>query len=135
MKNKKHIPPSRERYEKKYPVWSVRMPKEWIEEVERYLRGTRQSRRDFMGISLEKQKTDFSKALEEEFEEGKMFGIELGKEEGYKCAKKKYGIWYFCSKCNGLITMLPNGPDHEALIKYMKQAGWSHVDCSKFNNL
>ena len=134
MKKKKHIPPSRKRYEKKYPVWSVRMSQEWIEEVEKYLRDTCQSRRDFMGISLKKQKTDFSKALEEEFEEGKMFGIELGKEEGYKYAKKKYGIWYYCSKCNDVITMIPKSDDHKALIKYMRQNGWSHVNCPNLNN-
>lgn len=129
MKKKKHIPPSRKRYEKKYPSWSVRMPQEWIEDMEKYLRDTRQSRRDFMGISLEKQKADCTKEREEGFEEGKELGKEIGKEEGYKNAEKKYRIWYYCRKCNDIIIMMPNGLDHKALIEYMKLYGWSHTGC------
>jgi len=117
MKNKKHKPPSRERYEKKYPVWSVRMPQEWIEDAELLLKDTEQSRRDFMGIALRKQKADYTDADENGFEEGKSFGI------------RKWRIWYYCIKCRVIIYMKPNRSDHKALIEYMKKYRWEHDNC------
>ena len=129
MKKRKHKPPSRERYEKKYPVWPVRMPQEWIKKVELILKDTGQSRRDFMGVSLGKQKADNTKAREEGFKEGVSFGMKIGDNHGYKNAERKYGIWYYCSKCNDIIIMRPNSPDHKALIEYMKKYGWSHSNC------
>ena len=86
MNGKKHKTPSRDRYEKKYPVWSVRMPQEWINEVELILKDTGQSRRDFMGIALRKQKADYTQAWEKGNDEGKTFGIKIGKKHGYKKA-------------------------------------------------
>ena len=55
MEKNKHKTPSRERYEENNPVWSVRMPKEWIDELEAELEANGQSRRDFLGVALKKQ--------------------------------------------------------------------------------
>ena len=57
---KKNKPPSRERCEEKNPCWTVRMSKEWIDEINAFLEDSDQSRRNFMAIALEKQKTDYS---------------------------------------------------------------------------
>jgi len=131
MKKKKHIPPSRKRYEKKYPVWSVRMPQEWIEDAELLLKDTEQSRRDFMGISLGKQKADYAQAWENGNDEGKTFGIEIGQNNGYKNAMREWRIWYYCPKCGGIIYMKPNRSDHKALLEYMKKYGWEHDNCPR----
>jgi flagellar biosynthesis/type III secretory pathway protein FliH len=131
MNKTKHKTPSRERYEKKYPVWSVRMPQEYIKDMELYIRETGLSRREFMSISLGKQKADYIKIRQEAFEEGKKYGIEIGKELGYKKAEKKYKIKYYCSVCEGDITMEPNSDSHNALIKYMFIYRQSHSQCAK----
>ena len=131
MKKKKHIPPSRASYAKKYPVWPVRMPQEWIEDAELLLKDTEQSRRDLIGVALGKHKADYLKAREEGFKEGVSFGMKIGDNHGYKNAERKYGIWYYCSKCNDIIIMRPNSPDHKALIEYMKKYGWGHESCPR----
>jgi len=43
--------------------------------------------------------------------------------------EKKYRIWYYCDVCGGEITMYPDGNDHKALIKYMKENKWGHKKC------
>jgi hypothetical protein len=56
MKINRHITPSRESYENNYTVWSVRTPREWIDELDAVLEANRQSRRGFLGVNLNKQK-------------------------------------------------------------------------------
>ena len=92
---------------------------------------TGQSRRDFMGIALKEQKADYTKAWEKGNDEGITLGIKIGQNNGYKNAERKYGIWYYCSKCNDIIIMRPNSPDHKALIEYMKKYGWGHDNCPR----
>ena len=49
--------------------------------------------------------------------------------EGYKRGRADFEIWYYCSRCGGMMTMRPGGSDHEALIGYMKEHGWHHTRC------
>jgi len=62
MEKNKHKPPSRERYEKNNPVWSVRMPKEWIGKLEAELEANGQSRRDFLGVALKNKRLTIKKS-------------------------------------------------------------------------
>ena len=117
MVNKKHKPPSRIRYEKKYPVWSVRMPKEWIREVELTLKDTGQSRREFMEIALEKQAANFERFINKWFKAG----VAKGKED--------WSIQFPCKICGELVYILPNSECHQAVIEFLKERGWVHREC------
>ena len=52
-----------------------------------------------------------------------------GYQIGYRDAKKKYRIWYFCDVCGGELEMLPNSNDHVSMMGYMKEKGWRHTKC------
>lgn len=72
---KKHKPPSRIRYEENNPVFSVRMPLQWHNELDTYLEDTGQSKRDFLGIALGKQTQNYGTLRKELVK----VGIERGK--------------------------------------------------------
>ena len=46
------------------------MPKEWIDKINVFLEDSNQSRRNFMAIALEKQKTDYSQVHDQGYIEG-----------------------------------------------------------------
>lgn len=123
MEKNKHKPPSRKRYEKNYPVWSVRMSKEWIGEMELLLENTEQSRRDFLGVALKKQKVNYKRAYTRWYNRGYY--------EGYDKGKSDWRIWHFCSVCGGTIYIIQNSNSHKALIGYMNEHGWGHRECHK----
>ena len=52
----KHKPPSRIRYEKKNPVFSIRMPQEWHDEFNTLAESLGLSRRAFLAVALDKIK-------------------------------------------------------------------------------
>ena len=84
MEKNKHKPPSRIRYEKNNPVWSVRMPKDWIDELEAILEASGQSRRDFLGVALKKQTLNTEKIRVIWRTKGYNQGYERGHEDGDK---------------------------------------------------
>ena len=81
MKKNKHKTPSRERYEKNNPVWSVRMPKEWIDKLEAELEFNGQSRRDFLGVALKKQTFNDEEIRATWYKKGYSQGHERGNEK------------------------------------------------------
>lgn len=124
MEKNKHKPPSRKRYEKNYPVWSVRMPKEWINEVKVILESTEQSRRDFLGVALKKQKFNHEKAKEkwdtEGYDKGYKEGHENGYNEGHNKGMNDWAIWVYCCNCWKPFFVKPNSDDHKEIIDQMK---------------
>ncbi len=88
---KKHVSPSREKYEKNHPNWTVRMPLQWHEDYKRYVTRLGLSRRDFMGVGLKKIKLDYEKVRtqgyntghDDGYKQGHEVGFEKGKEVGY----------------------------------------------------
>ena len=76
---KKGKPPSRDRYEKNFPNWTVRMPKEWHVVTEVFLKESNLSRREFMAIALEKQKMNFESVRWQGWGDG--YGIGYGQGE------------------------------------------------------
>ena len=84
MKDKKHKPPSRKRYEENYPNWTARMPCEWHKDYDLYEKKLGFSRREFMAAALNKIKIDYSKVHEEGYNQGFKIGDKQGSERGYK---------------------------------------------------
>jgi flagellar biosynthesis/type III secretory pathway protein FliH len=132
MKRNKHKPPSRIRYEENNPVWSVRMPKEWIEELEAELEVNGQSRRDFLGIALEKQSLNAEKirvAWRKKGEsQGYEDGLKKGKDKGYNEGMNEWAIWVQCFKCYKQLFIIRDSPDHKYIIE-MVQGDLKHSQC------
>ena len=124
MKKEKHKPPSRERYEKNNPVWSVRMPKEWIDDLEALLEANRQSRRDFLGAALKKQRLNAEEIRVNSYKKGYSEGYERGNEDGdkkgYDKGKNDWAIWVYCYNCMKPVFIKPNSEDHKITIEQMK---------------
>ena len=88
-KKSKRKPKSRIKYEKNNPVFSIRMPLEWHKEYNELIEKLNFSRREFMGISLDKQKADYDTVCKQAHEEGHQEGYQKGLEEGKKIGEKK----------------------------------------------
>ena len=124
MKKEKHKPPSRERYEKNNPVWSVRMPKEWINDLEALLEANGQSRRDFLGVALKKQRLNAEEIRLNSYKKGYSEGYERGNEDGdkkgYAKGMNEWAIWVYCYNCMKPLYIKPNTNDHEITKEQMK---------------
>ncbi len=119
MVEKKNKPPSRERYEEKNPCWTVRMPKEWIDEINAFLEDSDQSRRNFMAIALEKQKTDYSQV----HDQGYIEGFNSGHAQGFN----KFALP--CHICGKNITFDLNNNTEAAKKIYETFGSYAHSEC------
>jgi len=132
MENKnyksKQKPPSRIRYEKKNPVFSVRMPKEWHDTLNELLEETCQSRRDFLGVILKKQKANYKRVHTKGYTEGYDHGHENGHNEGYKKGMNDWVIWTYCWRCGKAMHITQNSDAHKKIIDQM-QGYLSHSEC------
>ncbi len=124
MKKNKHKPPSRERYEKNNPVWSVRMPKEWIDELKAVLEANGQSRRDFLGGALKKQTLNAEEIRvtwrKKGYNQGYERGNEDGDKKGYTRGMNDWAIWVYCYNCMKQVFIKPNSEGHKTTIEQMK---------------
>jgi flagellar biosynthesis/type III secretory pathway protein FliH len=140
----KHKPPSRERYEQKKPVVSIRMPKELQDDLIRFLQETGRSRVTFIRIALNQLKADHKKAFDQGYDKGYKKGYDIGKkdgetlgwetgyEQGKEQGKKDWAIWGYCMICGKLLYITPNSKEHRLLVDKMKKALF-HPECFKSN--
>ena len=147
----KHKPPSRERYEKNNPNWTVRMPLQWHEDYEKYVNRFGLSRRDFMGASLKKIKLDYEQVKTQSFNQGvavgrkqgydqghnegyvkgKEEGRQEGRVEGYKLAEKCWKIELCCPGCGEIEEVLANSLTYQMLIDFLYYYGWMCRNCQE----
>ena len=83
-KKSKHKPQSRINYEKRNPVFSIRMPQVWHDECKKLVKKLGMSRREFMGLSLNKLNANYDKVRAQARKEGHDVGYDKGHGEGYK---------------------------------------------------
>ena len=149
MEEKKDKPPSRKRYEKKNPNWTVRMPLPWHEDYEIHVENLGLSRREFMGVSLEKIKLDYEQIRAQSFNQGVAIGHKQGysqghndgsakgKEEGrrevteeaFKLAESYWKIEFYCPRCRRLTEVSANSWTYRSLIDFLYYFGWVCGDC------
>ena len=103
--------PSRIKYEEDNPAITCRVPKELKEKIEKMKKMTGKSISQIIVEILTNAEIDFSKVVEK--------------------VKKENAIWYYCYKCLKTSYMKPLSRDHKAMIEYMKENQWGHIDCSK----
>jgi len=138
MKKKKHKPPSRIRYEKKNPVFSIRMPQEFHDEFKTLAEDLGLSRRELMAIFLKKQKANYHRAYmhgdKEGYRIGYNVGCEKGNTEGYKKGMNDWAIWGYCVNCGKAAYITPNSDIHMAIIEFLKERGFAHIKCHEQKN-
>ena len=129
-----HKPPSRIKYEKNNPVFSVRMPKEWHEEMKVLLENTNQSRKDFLAVSLGKQTTNYERLKNKWYTEGFNRGYQNGLSEGVAEGMNKCTIRCYCYSCGREGDIAPNSDAWKRIIEYSKTHHmFDCLECMKNN--
>ncbi len=56
-------------------------------------------------------------------------GYEAGHSDGVNYTEKKFAIYYRCVVCNEPILVVPNGPEHQAIVNELYRLRWGHAKC------
>ena len=112
---RRHLPPSRQRYEASHPTVSVRIPRELREELEELKQTAGLSMADILKAGLDKLKPD----IEEIYD--KAYG------EGYAKAEEEYKVLVKCYRC-GRRHLAVTGDRIKAAVD-QALTGWYSPDC------
>ena len=123
----RHKPPSRIKYEKKNPVFSIRMPQEFHDEFQTLAEELGMSRREFMAVALKKQKINYKRAHNQGYNKG----YNIGHKAGYEKGKQDWGVQFPCKICDELAYIQPNSDCHRAVIEFLRERGWVHEECNE----
>jgi len=113
---KRRYPPAYYRYREKHPSISVRLTKELKELLDSYRGGLSYAK------AIRKLLTESADLMKERIK---------AREEGYNAGRSEYRIWYYCNVCGEEITIYPNSNSHKAVINYLREHGWGHIECHK----
>ena len=111
----KPVPPSRVKYEAANPTVSVRISREFHQELEELQEMSGLSIADILRAGLDKLKPDV-----EEF-------YERGLSDGYEAAEEEYKVLAICSRC--LRTHLPVTGDQMKAAAGRALIGWYSKSC------
>ena len=116
MTRKRHIPPSRVRYEEKNPTVSCRVSRLLYNRLKVLRAQGNNSLGDMLREALEAQHPETDRAFLK------------GYHEGHDDAEKIYRLYYQCSVCNAPLA-LDDEPGKRSAARYMTQNGWGHKTC------
>lgn len=117
---KKDKPPSRIKYEKNNPVFSIRMPQEWHDELKTLMEDTGLSRKDFLAVALEKQTLNYEELREKLVNDG----IEIG--------ETMMRVKMNCYDCGKDWKVLLNSSVLENIYEHSKRTHFFYCpDCKK----
>jgi len=122
-KSKKRKSPSRQRYEVRNPVISLRVTKEVKDRAQVAKEKEGMSHLDIYktGLGIQEVKIRTEKEIWQEAHDD-------GYEEGINRAMEAFGIPYPCSKC-GKEILVDTEEEKQAIRQYMLERGWGHADC------
>ena len=123
---RRHVPPSRLRYEQSHPTIAIRVSKDIYSQLVEIREKTGQSWADLMKVALKLQEPVMEprKAKPEELKKARREGYQVG----WKEATTKFQVTYACSGCGKPIELSSPG-EKEAAAKYMREHNWSHRGC------
>ena len=116
MPRKRHVPPSRIRYEQSHPTISIRVQRELHDRLAELKQMSGKSVADVVREALEVQAPSVRKAYER------------GRANGFKAAERQYRVDYRCSVCGGTLTIMEKN-EKEAAAQCMREHGWAHNSC------
>ena len=111
----KPVPPSRLRYQATHPTVSVRVSREFHQELEEL--------KDMSGLSI----ADILKAGLDKLQPDIVETFEKGYSEGYEAAEEEYKVLAICSRC--LRTHLPVTGDQMKAAAGRALIGWYSRSC------
>jgi len=118
-------PPAYRRYQGKHPTISIRVTEEEKGKIDEMARLSGKSKASLVREAL----LGVVDSRVDELENAQNEGCEEGYDEGFKKARKKYEVWFYCSVCGKKITIFPNSESHKEMVGYMKEHGWHHASC------
>ena len=116
MARKRHVPPSRRRYEESHPTISVRVPRELHDRLVQLKQRSGKSVADVVREALDVQTPSVDQAYHR------------GHAKGFTTAEQWYRVDYRCCVCGGTLT-IEGKEDKEAAARLMREEGWAHRSC------
>ena len=118
-KKPKQVPPSRVRYEEANPTVSVRISREFHEELEDLKEMSDLSMADILKAGLDKLKPDVDQFYDQGLKDGYEMGYEMGEEE--------FKVLATCSGCGK--AHLPVVGERMKAVAAQRLFGWSAKSC------
>src|ERR1700730_4005417 len=140
-RRRRHVPPSRERYQRANPVVSVRVNAEARQRVDELkqktglslgkllLQGLDQLERDTGAAFENGRKEGLEEGLRRGHAEGRVTGYAEGTKAAFAQAKKQFRVTYSCVICGGTIDLLPGSEPARIAVDAVRAAGWGHAEC------
>ena len=122
-RTKKHIPPSRVRYEKSHPVVSCRVKISERDRIEVVKQADGKSNTDILLLGLELAEPQVKKA-----EQLKKQALDDGYKKGFAAAKARYVVNYPCSVCGKMISAT-SANEKVVMSEHMQELKWAHGEC------
>lgn len=116
--NRKHVPPSRRRYEETHPTVTLRVDQALYNQLKSLKEATGQSVADVLRIGLGKAQAVAEQAYTQ------------GAEFGYEEAREEFEVTYWCSGCQQRHMSASTHEQKEAAANLLYRAGWHDPACS-----
>jgi hypothetical protein len=142
MTVRRHVPPSRLRYEAAHPTVAVHCALETKARLIALRDATGLSLGELVKQALGLLERDVESARQEGFnkglvegrragrEEGRTAGVAEGRKAGFAEAVHRYRITYPCSRCGKLIAVDVGSVDAKAARQALIDARWRHGKCT-----
>ena len=115
-RKRKHVPPSRLRYEYENPTVSVRVSRQLFEELRALKARSGKGVGDVLREAIGAQAATVGDAYQHGFRDGS------------RRTMAQYRVDYRCSGCGGTLTVTAKA-EKQAVAAYMREHGWKHRDC------
>lgn len=112
MKKKKHLPPSKIKYNQTHPTVSIRVSQDLYDQLKDLRGKSGKSLGDILRESLGKQAPSANKAFQQGFDE----------------ARRQFVVPYKCSICGGSLEVTTD-EEKKQIAMHMRSAGWAHTSC------
>lgn len=116
MSPKRHVPPSRIRYEQQHPTVSVRVSQPVYDRLKALRERSGKSLGDILREALGVQEPTTNVTFNR------------GYRKGHADAEKLYRVDYRCSVCDGPMT-INEDTEKQRAAQYMREHGWGHGSC------
>ena len=111
-RTRRHVPPSRRRYERENPTVSFRLPRSLHTDLSQILDVSEQSFADFVKEALGVKKRSVGAAYD----------------TGYRAAKEDYLVTYPCTVC-GKTMEVDSDKEKLAAREFFEERRWGHMSC------
>ena len=118
MARRRHVPPSRIRYEQANPTVSARVPLELHDRLKSMREQSGKSLTDVLKQALAFQEPSVKRSYRQ--------GLSRGKAE----SERIFRVDYRCKVCGGTLTVTSE-EEKRAVAQYMRDHGWAHITCSR----